>query len=328
MFQRLRESFKNNPTLYYSASIAATWAGAGALIVGMRMVQDYGVIPFLLWALGNTLACIVFGLFANRFKYVRKVFTSKIAKTFIGFMCVFQIWTNMSGVNDALVNFNPMISAIGTYAIAIGFMFFFLKRGTMRVVLTDDASWKLNYLLIAALALFSLCINGFNVPSLGLEREGMMSGLTKCMTLIPGAFFYPVFWEMFDYNDENKDGTCNVNMQHCFIYGGLLFGVFLAFVLLVSCTSFTPALEVLKCVLIAIVAADSLIAFVYSMFVSFGIKGGLIMNIFSFIGWYALIPLGVMKIWTAMQNVRFSLVIVAMIAAFVWSHIDRRRNVH
>lgn len=57
----LRDKFTDNPSIYYSMSIAATWAGVGSLLIGMQMAQQYGIIPFLLWALGNTLACILFG---------------------------------------------------------------------------------------------------------------------------------------------------------------------------------------------------------------------------------------------------------------------------
>ena len=55
-------------------SIAATWAGVGSLMVGMQMAQTFGIVPFLLWALGNTLACIVFGVFAPGIPKVREVF--------------------------------------------------------------------------------------------------------------------------------------------------------------------------------------------------------------------------------------------------------------
>jgi hypothetical protein len=40
---RLKNSFKEKPSRYYSMSIAATWAGVGSLMVGIQMAQKYGI---------------------------------------------------------------------------------------------------------------------------------------------------------------------------------------------------------------------------------------------------------------------------------------------
>lgn len=70
----LKERFKNNPQLYYALSIAATWAGIGSLMNGVTMTQTYGIIPSLIWVLGNTVACILFGAAACKIPKVREVF--------------------------------------------------------------------------------------------------------------------------------------------------------------------------------------------------------------------------------------------------------------
>ena len=67
----LKEKFKSNPQLYYALSIAATWAGIGSLMNGVTMTQTYGVIPSLIWVLGNTVACILFGAVALKIPKVR-----------------------------------------------------------------------------------------------------------------------------------------------------------------------------------------------------------------------------------------------------------------
>jgi hypothetical protein len=42
-FTRLKNSFKEKPSRYYSMSIAATWAGVGSLMVGIQMAQNFGI---------------------------------------------------------------------------------------------------------------------------------------------------------------------------------------------------------------------------------------------------------------------------------------------
>lgn len=318
------EKFKSNPSLSYSLGISATWAGAGSLIVGMAMVQNFGLIPFLLWALGNILACIVFGLVAHRFPYVRKVFTSDIAKLVIGFMCIFQLWVNMSGIHDSLLVISPSVALITTYLVAIAFVLIFLKHAMIKNVLTDSIGWKLVYVLIFALMVFSFAINGIEVPSMGIIAEGLTQGFSKCIALIPGAFFYPVFWTLFDYNESNKDGVKPIDMQKCFIMGGIFFGIYLAFVLMLGITSFTPALEILKGVLLSLIALSSLTSFIYSINISFGKKKGLFINAFAIVGWYFLIPMGVMGIWTLMANLRLTMVLIGFAIAFIWSQYDKK----
>lgn len=118
---KIKDKFKNNPSFYYSMSIAATWAGVGSLMVGIQMAQDYGIIPFLLWALGNTLACIVFGIFAPMIPKLRDVFRSKPMHFIIGIMCIFQVWINMNGIQSIFKD-TPLTGTFGmalAYAVAM-----------------------------------------------------------------------------------------------------------------------------------------------------------------------------------------------------------------
>ena len=97
MFTAIKAKFKTNPRLYYALSICATWAGIGSLMNGVTMTQTYGVLPSLIWVLGNVLACILFGAVAMKIPKVREVFGSRIMKWICGIMCVFQAWLSMNG---------------------------------------------------------------------------------------------------------------------------------------------------------------------------------------------------------------------------------------
>ena len=39
-----------------------------------------------------------------------------------------------------------------------------------------------------------------------------------------------LFWKMLKYNEKNEDEVEKVNIEKCFVYGGLLFGLYLVFV--------------------------------------------------------------------------------------------------
>lgn len=324
-----KAKFKNNPSLFYSMSIAATWAGAGSFIVGTRIAQESGIFPWLLWALGNTLCCIIFGLLANSFPKLREVAKSKPVQILMGLMCVFQIWLNMNGIYEML---SPTVigstaAYIIVYAVSVFFIVFYLKRATFRNVATDNCSWLIVYGLIAVLVAVSIFTNGTHPISTAIELPEIKSNAWLCFTLSFGAFFYPTFWELLDYNDENTDGTAKVNMRRPFIMGGLLFGFYLLFVLVGATTTYSPAVDLLKGILVSLVAVSSLSSFLYGAMVNFGKRIGVVIDVAAVGLWQLLVPMGVMGVWTIMQNVRIWMVLAMFAVAFVWYLCERKKAV-
>lgn len=306
----LREKFKKNPKLFYSMSIAATWAGAGSFIVGTKVAQEVGLIPWLLWALGNTLTCIVFGIIATRFKVLREVANSRPLRFLMGFMAIFQIWLNMTGIFEML---EPTVigrtaSYVIVYGLAIFFLILYLKKGTYRNVMTDNGSWAIVYGLIFLLVIVSLLTNGFKGISVTSDISQIKAKGWTCITLMFGGFFYPTFWELMDYNDKNNGEAERIDIRQAFINGGLLFGFYLLFVLMGACTTYIPALDLVKAILVSLVAISSLSSFIYAITIDFGKKAGFAINVLAFAGWAILVPMGIMFIWNAMQNVRIWMV--------------------
>lgn len=324
-----KAKFKNNPSLFYSMSIAATWAGAGSFIVGTRIAQESGIFPWLLWALGNTLCCIIFGLLANSFPKLREVAKSKPVQILMGLMCVFQIWLNMNGIYEML---SPTVigstaAYIIVYAVSVFFIVFYLKRATFRNVATDNCSWLIVYGLIAVLVAVSIFTNGTHPISTAIELPTIKSNAWLCFTLAFGAFFYPTFWELLDYNDENSEGTAKINMRRPFVMGGLLFGFYLLFVLAGATTTYSPAVDLLKGILVSLVAVSSLSSFLYGAMVNFGKRIGVVIDVAAVGLWRLLVPMGVMGVWTLMQNVRIWMVLAMFAVAFVWYLCERKKAV-
>ena len=329
MFSRLRNRFIKNPTLYYAMSIAATWAGVGSLMNGITMVQDYGIVPFLIWVLGNTLACIVFGLFAPTIPKLRDVFRTKAMHMIVGLMCVFQIWLNMNGIQAIFADtvLGSRFGMVLAYAAAAFFLTLLIRFGMVRNVLTDNMSWSAVYGMALVLTVCAIIHSRGSMNTLvwGLDAANIGVGINKGVLLLPGAFLYPYFFEILDYNDGNADGTKKVNIRQTFMLGGFLFGAYLVFTFLLAWTNFSPVLNVIKAVLVTLVAISTLSSFLYSVYVTFGRKLGLAVNLASVALWQLLIPMGVMGVWTLMSTIRIYIVAGSIIAAFVWNAIERRK---
>lgn len=320
MIKKILAKIKENPTLFYAMSIAATWANAGSLLNGVSTAQKDGIVPYLLWALGNTLACIVFGLFASRIPKLVDVFNSKIMKIIMGIMCPFQCWISMNGIQTVFAE--TPIGKTGGIIIALIFALFFIillyKYGIISNVLTDHLSWISVYVILFALTVFVLIAsNGNYVPlKSGIDQIGI--GIKNCILLIPGAFLYPYYFELLNYNEKNKDGVKKVNIRKSFVLGGIVFGIYLIFIFLMAFAKFGLVANIIKAILVTLIASSSLSSFLYSIYLTFGKKIGTLVNILTVILWQFLIPLGVMGAWILMASIRIYIVLGAIIIAYIW----------
>lgn len=331
MLIAIKQKFKSNPLLYYALSICATWAGIGSLMNGVAMTHTYGIIPSLIWVLGNTFACILFGLVALKIPKVREVFNSKTMKWICGIMCVFQAWLSMNGMQTVFAD--TVLGETGgmviAYGLAVFFLIILLRFGMIRNVLTDGFGWLVVYALAVGITVAALIhsLGHLNTIGLGLEPENMRTGIWKAILLLPGPFTYPYFFRILDYNERNEDGTHKVNTKLAFTLGGVFFGVYMAVTFLLAWAQFTPVLNLIKAVLITIIGTSTLSSSMYSIYIAFGKKIGLGVNLGLILGWQFLIPLGVMGMWTLMASVRIYFVGAGILAAIIWHLHEKRKAV-
>lgn len=139
MYQKIKAKFKASPTIFYACSIVASWAGVGSLMNFRTIALRYGAVPAIIWAVFNSLACITFGLFADRVPSIRRIMQSKVMFYFIGLLTLFQTWTQMSGIYEIFGD-----TPIGTkggmiivYVTCVAFLIMLLKDGMIRNVLSD-----------------------------------------------------------------------------------------------------------------------------------------------------------------------------------------------
>lgn len=330
MLQNVKNKFKSDPLLYYSLSIAASWAGAGSLMNSTTLANTLGVIPALTWCIFNTLACIIFGLIVRHLPTVRDIMRTKTCRLILALFSIFQIWLCMTAVQEAWGNtvIGYMGATIFTYAITIAFIVALYRKGIIANILTDDGSMYLIYVLVVVLSIVSLIATNGNYASLslGTEPANLLQGLYKGLLLLPGPFTYPYFFKMLDYNETNAERVSKCNITKAFILGGVGFGIYLMFAFSLIFTSISPALEICKAVLLSALAISTLSSFIYSEFAVFGNKIGLGINVFALLFWVAVAPLGVMGVWTLMAESRVYLIVTILIAAIVKKLIVERKE--
>lgn len=294
------------------------------------MTRTYGVVPSLIWVFGNTIACILFGLIANKIPKVREVFRSKPMMWVCGIMCIFQSWLSMNGMRTVFADtvLGATFGKVIAYVEAVVFLIILLKRGMIRNVLTDSFGWIVVYALAIGVTVAAVITSrgDMNVMSLGLDTANMKTGIWKAILLLPGPFTYPYFFSILDYNDKNEDGTQKVNVRKAFTLGGIFFGIYMAIIFILAWTKFSPALNIVKAVLITIIGTSTLSSAMYSIYIAFGRKVGLAANAGLVALWHVLIPLGVMGMWTLMASVRIYFVVGGILVAIAWYFIEKHHS--
>lgn len=329
MIKEYTAKFKANPKWYYAMSIVASWAGVGSLMNFRTLAIGSGWIPAVIWALFNTIACIVFGLMAEHLPYVRKIMQTKVMSWFIGFLTIFQTWTQMSGISEifAGTELGQVYGMYLAYFIAVIFMILLYEHGMIRNVLTDSGSWIIVYGLLLLTVIGSLIHTGGAYISVSAGTENIPNGITKGLLLLPGPFTYPYYYTLFKYNEDNPDGTANTSIKKSFALAGLMFGLYMVFAAVLTFVEFSPVLNVLKAFLITVIAASSLTTYIYSEYLVFGKKLGAVINVATVGGWYFLMPLGVMGIWTLMSEIRWIIILAVVVVAIVMKVLENRKAV-
>ena len=322
------QKFKKNPTIYYAMSIVASWAGVGSLMNFRTLALSSGVAPAVIWAVFNTLACIIFGLMAEHLPYVRKIMQTKVMSWFIGFLTIFQTWTQMSGITEIFdgTTFGRDYGMYLAYLIAIIFVVLLYEHGMIRNVLTDSGSWIIVYGLLLLTVVGSLIYTGGAYVQVSAGMENVPTGITKGLLLLPGPFTYPYYYTLFCYNEDNPDGTANTSIKRSFILAGLMFGLYMIFAAMLTFVEFSPVLNIIKAFLITTVAASSLTTYIYSEYLVFGQKAGAVINVATVAGWYWLMPLGVMGIWTLMSEIRWVIILGVVLVAIVMKIVEARKG--
>lgn len=253
---------------------------------------------------------------------------TKACRMLLAIFSIFQIWLCMTAVNDAwsgiVGNFFAMFA---TYVVSIAFIIALYKRGIIANILTDNGGMYVIYLLVAVLSGVSLIAsNGnFNSLSLGIERDNILEGIRKGLLLLPGPLTYPYFFKLLDYNENNKENVQRCNITKAFIFGGIGFGVYMAFAFSLIFTNISPVLEVCKALLLSALAISTLSSFIYSEYAVFGLKGGLGINLFAVVFWILVAPLGVMGVWTLLAESRVYLIVAMLIAAIILRLRERKK---
>ena len=315
---------KRNTTLFYAMSLAATWAWGTSLVVGMETVQTKGWIPFIIWAVANSLAIPLFGFIAYRIPNLDKVVNSKIVSIFTTIVSIFCIWIQLNAIYQYLCNLE-FVTDITAKIIAITIMVFMAialyKNGLIKSIFLDNPLWYLCYGLLIALLICGLVgnVETFNIVNY-TDKSEISWALNSCIILFSGPIMSLQNWQMAEkLRRENK--------MKAHYLAGVLFAIYMLFVGILANFKFNGIMNMLLVFVVLCVAlstADSAIVGIQKVLKK---KWGTIVSLIAIACWNWVIPMGVMGLWTTMGNMRKYVAGACIIVAIAMYYIQKRKKI-
>ena len=319
----MKEMLKKNSTLFYAMSLAASWAWGTSLVVGMETMQTKGVIPFIIWAIANSLAIPLFGFIAYRIPNLEKVVNSKIVMIFTTIVSVFCLWIQLNAIYQYLCNLSFMTeitSKIVSITIMVLMTIALYKNGLLKSIFIDNPLWSLCYVL-----LFALVICGFigNVETYNIanytNKDEIFWALNSCLILFSGPIMCIQNWQMAEKLKKEK------KMKAHYL-AGVLFAIYMTFIGILANFKFNGIMNVILIFVVLCVALSTADAAIVGIQKIANKKWGTIISLLAIAVWNWVIPMGVMGLWTTMGNMRKYVAGACIIIAVVMYFIQKKNK--
>lgn len=307
----------------YAMSLAASWAWGTSLVVGMQTVQTKGLIPFLIWAIANSLAIPLFGFIAYRIPNLEKVVNSKVVMIFTTIVSVFCLWIQLNAIYQYLCNLEFMtelVAKVIAMAVILIMTVALYKDGLVKSIFLDNPLWSLCYVLLLILVILGFVTNVERHIIVNFTDKSQISwALNSCLILFSGPVMCIQNWQMAEkLKSENK--------MKAHYLAGVLFAIYMAFVGVLANFKFTGIMNIILILVVLCVALSTADAAIVGIQRIANKKWGTAISLLAIASWNWIIPMGVMGLWTTMGNMRKYVAAICIIVAVAMYFINKNKK--
>lgn len=322
MIQSIKDFFSRHMLFYYAMSMAASWAWGTSLVVGMGIVQDRGIIPFVIWAIANSLSLPLFGYIAFKIPKLNDIMKTKPIMLFTTAVQCFCLWIQMNAIYEILTKYNiagALVAKIIAIAIAVVFLFGLFKNGLMRNVSTDQPIWSVCYIGMVIIAIIGfLSGKGFQSIPLVNSSEDISWALYTCIVLFSGPLMDIQNWQLARKVYAEK-------RMKSYYLAGILFAIYMALVFVLAYLNFNRAMDIIMVLVITCVATSTINNAIVGVQEIAGRKVGFAIAAVCIAAWQIVIPMGVMGLWLTMGTARIYVSIACIVAGLTLNYIEKNK---
>src|SRR3989344_795054 len=314
-------------------SLGASWSWGVSMIATIAFMYTYGIIPALVWVLGNILAMPLFGYIKVKIRGFEKWINFIPLILFSLFIAAMAIIMNMQalliglggGHDVASFHFlNNSYSVPSIIFLSLAILLFIYKYGLRGSVLSDLGYYSLQISGVVLLAVSSIIISNFTInPNLQLITEAGIKWVFPLglLGIITGVFTDPMMWQRF----EQKEDQIKLSL-----WGSFWFGLYMIFVVLTG-LFFKPTLflGILLLIVIFALATSTIGSEIAAMQyltkkIAIGKTPGLIIAFIAITTWPYLMELGMAKIWNIYAGYRWKVVASMLVISLIGQYIIKK----
>ena len=316
----MKKFLNKNSIFFYAMSLAASWAWGTSLVVGMETMQTKGIIPFLIWAIANSLAVPLFGFIAYRIPNLEKIVNSKVVMIFTTIVSIFCLWIQLNAIYQYLCNLE-FISELLAKIISISIMLFMTvalyKNGLVKSIFLDNPLWSLCYILLLVLMIIGLIghVDTYNIVNY-TDKSQISWALNSCLILFSGPIMCIQNWQMAEKLREEQ------KMEAHYL-AGILFAFYMLFVGILANFKFNGIMNIILILVVLCVAISTADAAIVGIQKIVNKKWGTIISLIAIASWNWVIPMGVMGLWTTMGNMRKYVAALCIIISIILYFIHK-----
>lgn len=335
-FLKRKENQDNIKEMSYyrvGISLGASWSWGVSMIATIAFMYTYGIIPALVWVMGNILAIPLFGYLKVKIRGFEKWINFVPLILFSLFIAAMAIIMNMQalliglGGGQDVASFHFLDNAHSIPSIiflSVAILLFIYKYGLKGSVLSDLGYYSLQIFTVILLAVSSVIISNFIVnPNLQLITATGIKWVFPLglLGIITGVFTDPMMWQRF----EQKENQIKLSL-----WGGFWFGLYMIFVVLTGLffkpTLFLGILLLVVIFALAVSTIGSAIAAMQYLTKKIGIRKetGLIIALMAIITWPYLMDLGMAKIWNIYAGYRWKVVTGMIVISLLGQYVIKK----
>ncbi len=286
---------KSNITM--GLSIAFSWAWASSLVIGQSIAIERGVIPFLIWAIANTLTLALFGVLFRKGLFTERIFANKIFKTFAIVIQAFCL----------IINLNILNQIIGSYWIttAIGLVFILLmyRRGLFTSILTDKYQGIITFITLIALILVGIVSDVETHKHIINSDGGVLWALWSACILLTSPFGDIQMWQRAKVNDKG------------FWYATGFFGFYMFLIFIMSLFEFNGLMNTLLLIACLAVTTSTIDSIAVAMHEVSNKKTGTALAVFLCVFWGVFKEIGIVELWSTIGIYRVAFCVSVLLVA-------------
>lgn len=287
-------------------SIAASWAWGTSLILGMQISQEKGFIPFLIWAIANSLTLAIFGELNRRNIITRDTYNKKAIKGLAVVIQMFCLIIQLNIINTTLLSLGlgTKSSYITVAVIGIIFVTAMYRKGLKTSIFTDKIQWFIAMgIMLLMLAIGMLSNVEHNVIMQG-DISGIKWAVWSACILIAAPFGDIQHWQRADLNGKGS----------AFSIGACLFAFYMVLVFILSLFQFNTAMNILLLISVLCVTTSTIDSIAVAMHEMVNKKVGTIVSVAFCLLWGVFAEIGVLELWSkfGVYRVGFAVVVVSV----------------